>query len=100
GPRRRAARGAIQLPRVATGSAEQIIAQLLVAEVGCVSLAQQDGPAASHPLRDHAIGIRDMLLEELRAEGRADALGRLKILKRVRHAVKEAEQFAAEQARL
>src|SRR5712692_5079303 len=63
----RGARGAVELPRIATRRPDEIVAHVLVPVVGGVGFANHNAPCSFDTLGDHTIDIRNVVLEEFRA---------------------------------
>src|SRR5262245_7838647 len=71
-----AARRAFELPRIASGRSEEVVARILVAEVRRVGLAENNCPGGAQATGDATVKVRDVVLEELRARSGAQASGR------------------------
>src|SRR3972149_5363735 len=76
GSARGGAGGARQVPGVLARRAEEVVAHVLVAEVGGVRLPEEHAAARAEARRHPARLGGHVVLEELRAVGRADAGGR------------------------
>ena len=90
----RAARRQLRIPRIARDTEERVVGHALVAELGRVGLADEDGARPLQPLDGDSILLRHVLGEEPGAAGRQHAPGEHQILDRERHAVQRPQRLA------
>ena len=90
-----AARCAFGVPGIAAGRTEQVVAHILVAEVGRVGLAGDDAAGGFYAAGDGAVEVGDLVLSEDRAAGEAQTVAGFEVFDGDGQAVQEAEFVAA-----
>ena len=90
-----AAAGALGVPGVAAGIAEEVLRGAGLAELGGVGLAEDDGTGLPDAVDDDGVFVGDVVSEDVTAHGAADALGELQVLDGDGHAVEGPEVVTA-----
>ena len=93
-------RGAGGVPGVAAWGTKPVLGRSLVAHLRRVGLAQNDGPGRPDSLRDHVVGVGDVVFEDEGAVSGADALGGVQVLDGYGNAVKRGQTVAPHHGRL